>query len=92
MSSNESKIHPLRKDIMGLQDSLKFPIRNILRTGHVPMLSRYMQRTRSRIGLPSIPPTAYSNTEYVNQMLNLVRSIGACRRIGFDFDRRDFKY
>jgi len=56
------------------------------------MLSRYMQRTRSRIGLPSIPPTAYSNTEYVNQMFNLIKSIGAGRRIGFDFDRRDFKY
>ncbi|MCR6624231.1 MAG: hypothetical protein NDF58_06655 [archaeon YNP-LCB-024-027] len=92
MSSSEGKIHPLRKDIVGLQDSLKSPIRSILRTGHVPMLSRYMQRTRSRIGLPSIPPTAYSNTEYVNQMFNLIKSIGAGRRIGFDFDRRDFKY
>jgi len=92
MSDLEAHRYPLRKDIVGLQDSLKHPVKNILSLGHVPTLSRYIQRVRARIGLANIPPTAYSDANSVTQILNLIKAANIDDKIGFDVDKKNFKY
>ncbi|MEM3615400.1 MAG: hypothetical protein QXX09_01990 [Candidatus Methanomethylicia archaeon] len=92
MSVDELNVYPLRKSIIGLQDSLKTPIKNILSLGHVPMLSRYMQRSRIKMGLPDIPPTAYSKKDAATQILEMAKILDFENRFGFDLNKRIFKY
>lgn len=92
MSNQELNKYPLRKSIIGLQDSLKSPIKNILSIGHVPIFSRYIQRVRTKIGLPAIPPTAYSDKNVVTQILDLAKIVDVEGKIGFNTDRKNFKY
>ncbi|MEM3986300.1 MAG: hypothetical protein QXR39_05995 [Candidatus Methanomethylicia archaeon] len=92
MSEQELNKYPLRKSIIGLQDSLKSPIKNILSVGHVPIFSRYIQRVRTKIGLPGVPPTAYSDKNVVAQILDLARAVNVEGKIGFDANKKNFKY
>ncbi|MCX8168670.1 MAG: hypothetical protein N3E39_00380 [Candidatus Methanomethylicia archaeon] len=92
MTEQKYDIHPLRKEISGLQDSLKSPLKNILSIGHVPSFSRYIQRFRTRIGLPGIPPTVYSDVNIANQILDLAKMVNVESKIGFDINKKNFKY
>lgn len=92
MSEREVKLYPLRKRIRGLPVSFKTPTRGIISYGHVPRLSRFLQRIRVKLGLPGTPPTAYEVKEAVEEIQKIIKDIELDIKINWDWKRKRMKY
>ncbi|MCS7386746.1 MAG: hypothetical protein NDF55_08460 [archaeon GB-1867-005] len=92
MSEKELKLYPLRKRIIGLPQPFKPPTSGILKYGHVPRLSGFLQRTRSKLGLSKAPPTAYQVKEAVEEVQNIIRTLKLDIKFAWDWKKKRFQY
>jgi hypothetical protein len=59
MSDEELSLYPWRKKVKTLPASIKNPVVNMIRVGHIPKLSVMREKVRDSLGLNQKPPTAY---------------------------------
>jgi heterodisulfide reductase subunit C len=88
----EVKRFPLRRIIKNVvPSSFKGAITNLFRIGHVPELLDYWVDERIRIGLEGKPPTAYQDDKALSELQALVKNARTDKKIGFDWERKEFK-
>ncbi|MGP3667287.1 MAG: hypothetical protein ACKD6N_00260 [Candidatus Bathyarchaeota archaeon] len=87
------RLYPLRKDIKGfLPHQFRFPVSNILLTGHVQEFLEVWKGRRVKLGLPDIPPTAYKHTFATKQIQDIAKKLMFDEKIGFDLEKGKLRY
>jgi len=92
MSEKEIALYPLRKKIVGLPQAFKPPTSSIIKYGHVPRLSGFLQRTRAKLGLSKTPPTAYEVKEAVEDVQSIFKNLGLDVKFAWNWKKKRFQY
>lgn len=87
-----SEIHPLRKRFRSLPSSFKGLLRSELRIGHIYELTDLTVSDREDLGLPSKPPTAYSDPNALEALKRIAKATNLKKDTGFDVDKLDFEW
>ncbi|RLE50160.1 MAG: hdrC-like protein [Candidatus Methanomethylicota archaeon] len=92
MSRRELKLYPLRKPVKGLPNQFKSPTKGLLSYGHVPRLSGFLQRTRTKLGLDKTPPSAYQFKDAVKDIQEIFKVFNLDAKFGWDWKKKRFKF
>ena len=92
MSEEETKIYPWRKVVKTLPPSLKIPLMNLIKTGHIPELSSFREKVREGLGMQGSPPTAYQNENALVEVQDLVKQTCLDRKVAWNWRKKKSEY
>ncbi len=84
MSDKDLTLYPWRKKVKTLPASIKNPISNMIRIGHIPKLSIMREKVRDSLGLNQKPPTAYQLKTAQKELQELVLQTNLYRKATWD--------
>lgn len=92
-SEEKTPVYPLRQPVKGyVPESFRIAITTILKSGHIRELLGSMKKRREKVGLDTVPPTAYKHEKALEDFLKLVTKNKFDELIGYDLDKKKLKY
>jgi len=87
-----SEVHPLRRKFKSLPESFKGLLQTELSIGHIYELTDMTEMDREDLGLPSRPPSAYSDPEALEELKRIAKVINIKKDTGLDVDKLEFEW